>query len=54
MGAIVDESQRKSVEEFAEDARKEGAEVYQATASFPARGCYYPSPSSQTSRLYPE
>ena len=27
MGAIVDESQRKSIEEFVEDARKEGAEV---------------------------
>ena len=27
MGAIVDESQRKSVEEFVEDARREGAEV---------------------------
>ena len=27
MGAIVDESQRKSIDEFVEDARKEGAEV---------------------------
>ena len=27
MGAIVDESQRKTIEEFVEDARKEGAEV---------------------------
>ena len=42
MGAIVDESQRKTIEEYVEDARKEGAEVYQATACIPARGCYYP------------
>ena len=42
MGAIVDESQRKTIDEFVEDARKEGAEVYQATACIPARGCYYP------------
>ena len=27
MGAIVDESQRKSVEQFVEEARAEGAEV---------------------------
>ena len=27
MGAIVDESQRKSIEEYVEEARKEGAEV---------------------------
>ena len=29
MGAIVDESQRKSVEEFVEEARDEGADVFQ-------------------------
>lgn len=27
MGAIVDESQKKSIEEFVDEARKEGAEV---------------------------
>ena len=27
MGAIVDESQKKSIEEYVEDARREGAEV---------------------------
>lgn len=27
MGAIVDESQRKSIEEYVEEAKKEGAEV---------------------------
>lgn len=42
MGAIVDESQRKTIEEYVEDARKEGADVYQATACIPSRGCYYP------------
>ncbi|MEW8547433.1 MAG: aldehyde dehydrogenase family protein [Candidatus Thiodiazotropha sp.] len=42
MGAIVDESQRKTIEEYVEDARKEGAEVDQATACIPSRGCYYP------------
>ena len=29
MGAIVDESQRKSVAEFVEEARDEGADVFQ-------------------------
>ena len=28
MGAIVDESQLKSIEEFVQEAREEGAEVY--------------------------
>ena len=27
MGAIVDESQRRSIQEYVDDARKEGAEV---------------------------
>ncbi|XP_067674449.1 aldehyde dehydrogenase family 16 member A1-like [Haliotis asinina] len=42
MGAIVDDSQKRSVEEFVEQARTEGAEVYQASACVPARGCFYP------------
>ena len=42
MGAIVDESQRKTIEEYVEDARREGAEVYQATECIPSKGCYYP------------
>ncbi|KAF6037910.1 aldh16a1 [Bugula neritina] len=42
MGAIVDESQRASVEEFVQSARDEGAEVYQASACFPSAGCFYP------------
>jgi len=39
MAAIVDESQRKSIAEYVEDARGEGAEVFQTEA--PA-GCFYP------------
>lgn len=42
MGAIVDESQKKTIDEFVEDARKEGAEVYQASACIPLKGCFYP------------
>ena len=40
MGAIVDESQRRSVAEFVEEARAEGASVFQ-TADCP-QGCFYP------------
>ena len=39
MGAIVDESQRKSVAEFVEEAREEGAEVFQTSCP---PGCFYP------------
>ncbi|KAL5009729.1 hypothetical protein ScPMuIL_012034 [Solemya velum] len=42
MGAIVDESQRKTVEEFVEHAKSEGANVYQAFSCIPSKGCYYP------------
>ncbi len=42
LGAIVDASQRASVEEYVEDARKEGADVFQANADFPTSGCFYP------------
>ena len=42
MGAIVDPSQRKTVESYVEAARKEGAEVFQACACIPAQGCFYP------------
>ena len=31
MGAVVDPSQRKTVEEYVEDARKEGAEVRESS-----------------------
>ena len=39
MAAIVDESQRKSVAEFVEEARAEGAEVFQTDCP---PGCFYP------------
>ncbi|KAL3881230.1 hypothetical protein ACJMK2_027686 [Sinanodonta woodiana] len=42
MGALVDESQRKTIEEYVEGARREGAQVYQAEIGIPSRGCYYP------------
>ncbi|KAK3608447.1 hypothetical protein CHS0354_035451 [Potamilus streckersoni] len=42
MGALVDESQRKTIEEYVEGARREGAQVYQAENCIPSRGCYYP------------
>ena len=42
MGAIVDPTQRKSIDEYVHQARQEGAEVYQACAVMPSHGCYYP------------
>lgn len=42
MGAIVDPSQKKSIEAFVEEARKQGAEVYQNCATMPSNGSYYP------------
>lgn len=42
MGAIVDPSQKKSIEAFVEEARKQGADVYQNCATIPADGSYYP------------
>merc|ERR1719391_787451 len=39
MSAIVDESQRKSVAEFVEEARDEGADVFQIDCP---PGCFYP------------
>ncbi|XP_052089947.1 aldehyde dehydrogenase family 16 member A1-like [Mytilus californianus] len=41
MGAIVDESQRKSIEEYVESARQEGAEIFQISP-IPKKGCFYP------------
>ncbi len=40
MAAIVDESQQRSIAAYVEDARLEGAEIFQ-TAGCPA-GCFYP------------
>ena len=42
MGAIVDPSQRKSIDEYVQEARRDGADVYQACATIPSTGCYYP------------
>ena len=42
MGALVDPSQKKSIDEFVQEAKKEGAEVYQACATIPTSGCFYP------------
>merc|ERR1719391_552629 len=39
MAAIVDESQRKSVAEYVEGAREEGADIFQVEVP---EGCYYP------------
>ncbi|KAK2163921.1 hypothetical protein LSH36_72g06038 [Paralvinella palmiformis] len=42
MGAIIDETQVKTVSEYVEQARQEGAEVYQACTGVPTKGLYYP------------
>ena len=42
MGAIVDPSQRKSIDDYVQEARRDGAEVYQACATIPSNGCFYP------------
>lgn len=42
MGAIVDPSQRKSVDALVKKAREEGANVFQKCACIPEAGCYYP------------
>ncbi|XP_043915174.1 aldehyde dehydrogenase family 16 member A1 [Protopterus annectens] len=42
LGAVVDETQRKSIEEYVEEARAEGAEVYQVCDAIPKKGLFYP------------
>ncbi|XP_061407031.1 aldehyde dehydrogenase family 16 member A1 [Lethenteron reissneri] len=42
VGALVDESQRTTIQGFVEEARAEGAEVYQVCASLPPKGLFYP------------
>ncbi|XP_072282801.1 aldehyde dehydrogenase family 16 member A1 [Pyxicephalus adspersus] len=42
MGALVDESQMKTITEFVEEARSEGAEVFQAPGPLPKKGLFYP------------
>ncbi|KAG9481542.1 hypothetical protein GDO78_010664 [Eleutherodactylus coqui] len=41
MGALVDESQKKTITEFVEEARSEGAQVFQAPGPLPKKGLYY-------------
>uniref|UniRef100_A0ABM5EI02 Aldehyde dehydrogenase family 16 member A1 isoform X1 n=1 Tax=Pogona vitticeps TaxID=103695 RepID=A0ABM5EI02_9SAUR len=42
LGALASEKQRDAIERLVEDARAEGAEVYQAWASLPSSGLFYP------------
>ncbi|XP_077696461.1 aldehyde dehydrogenase family 16 member A1 isoform X3 [Eretmochelys imbricata] len=41
-GALADEAQRGAIETYVEEARAEGAEIFQAWAALPARGPFYP------------
>ncbi|XP_034647673.1 aldehyde dehydrogenase family 16 member A1 [Trachemys scripta elegans] len=41
-GALADEAQRGTIEAYVEEARAEGAEIFQAWAALPARGPFYP------------
>lgn len=40
MGAIVSEDQKKTIQEYVEDARQEGADIFQT--NYPTTGCFYP------------
>ncbi|XP_033629701.1 aldehyde dehydrogenase family 16 member A1-like [Asterias rubens] len=42
VGAVVDPSQRATVERYVEEARAEGAEIIQNVECVPANGCFYP------------
>uniref|UniRef100_A0A8C5QWM2 Aldehyde dehydrogenase domain-containing protein n=1 Tax=Leptobrachium leishanense TaxID=445787 RepID=A0A8C5QWM2_9ANUR len=42
VGALVDESQKKTITEFVEEARAEGAGVFQAPGPIPNKGLFYP------------
>eukprot|EP00057_Strongylocentrotus_purpuratus_P035130 XP_797815.1 PREDICTED: aldehyde dehydrogenase family 16 member A1 [Strongylocentrotus purpuratus] len=42
MGAMVDPSHLKTVTEYVEDARREGAEIIQNPDCIPKKGCFYP------------
>ncbi|XP_075773623.1 aldehyde dehydrogenase family 16 member A1 isoform X2 [Pelodiscus sinensis] len=41
-GALADEAQRAAIKAYVEEARAEGAEIFQAWAALPARGPFYP------------
>ena len=44
MGVIIDASQRVSIDKYVQQAKEEGAEVFQACATFPksGKGLFYP------------
>ncbi|XP_069462460.1 aldehyde dehydrogenase family 16 member A1 isoform X2 [Ambystoma mexicanum] len=42
MGPLVDETQKKSIIEFVEEAKAEGAEVFQVSEVIPNKGLFYP------------
>ncbi|KAL5479194.1 hypothetical protein EMCRGX_G022685 [Ephydatia muelleri] len=42
IGAIVDPSQKRSIDKYVQTAKQEGAEVYQECACIPTEGCFYP------------
>ncbi|XP_053307658.1 aldehyde dehydrogenase family 16 member A1 [Spea bombifrons] len=42
VGALVDETQKKTITEFVEEARAEGAEIFQASCPVPKKGLFYP------------
>eukprot|EP00038_Savillea_parva_P016057 m.15743 g.15743 ORF g.15743 m.15743 type:complete len:830 (-) comp3308_c0_seq1:246-2735(-) len=42
MGAIVDQSQLKTIEKYVQTARDEGNDVYQECATIPQEGLFYP------------
>ncbi|XP_061445580.1 aldehyde dehydrogenase family 16 member A1 isoform X2 [Rhineura floridana] len=42
LGALVSEKQRCTIESLVEEARAEGAEIFQAWASLPSSGLFYP------------
>jgi aldehyde dehydrogenase (NAD+) len=40
MGAVVSEDQKRTIEEYVESAKAEGADVFQIP--YPEKGCFYP------------
>ncbi|XP_065831165.1 aldehyde dehydrogenase family 16 member A1-like [Oscarella lobularis] len=42
IGAIVDASQRQSIDDLVQKAKTEGADVFQTCATIPSHGCFYP------------
>ena len=44
MGAIIDASQKASIDKYVQQAKEEGAEVFQACATIPksGKGLFYP------------